>query len=237
MAELGGMFPLSGGLGDHVFYRRNGKVFVRKRPNVDKERIETDPGYAGTRMSFGKMAAASPISRLVRAGFAEYAGRIRRGPLHQQICGLLYKAEGMPLSALPTILDKVEWSSRYRFPPVLRSACHLSVDRERGSFELMVDNVSKELLDLQLFSTHCRIRASMIAINPAKGYCKSVADDTGYLPCDEPDTGSFILSGKLRYKPVDCVLLVGVGVEAYQQVNRKYYPNVMGTSFALMGYE
>ena len=49
MAKAVGILSIEGTIENLTFYRRDGKLFVRRKGGVSKHRIETDPNYVRTR--------------------------------------------------------------------------------------------------------------------------------------------------------------------------------------------
>lgn len=66
MAELKGPIQFTGTLGNLVAYELNGKIIVRTKSSLTKDRIKKDPAFVRTRESNQEFGGASTISKFLR---------------------------------------------------------------------------------------------------------------------------------------------------------------------------
>jgi hypothetical protein len=66
MAKAVGILGIEGTIENLTFYRRDGKLFVRRKGGVSKHRIETDPNYVRTRENMNEFKQSATSGRLLR---------------------------------------------------------------------------------------------------------------------------------------------------------------------------
>lgn len=74
MAELVGMIKFKGQLDNLVAYYLNGKLIVRRKTSVDKNRINTDKAFKNTRKVNKEFGAASSLSKAFRNSLKAISG-------------------------------------------------------------------------------------------------------------------------------------------------------------------
>lgn len=89
MAKQTGDFPLMGSFGDYVFYKTKHGNLVRRKGNLNKERVATEAAFEGSRKAsseFGRSGSASALIRNAVKTYCPYAGD---GETHARLSKLM----------------------------------------------------------------------------------------------------------------------------------------------------
>lgn len=91
MAEQTGIIKLKGTIGDLVFYTRNGKQVVRRKPTVSANKRKNDPSFERVRESNREFGMASKLSACLRQKMKIYSNHDPNGSLNNQLTSALLK--------------------------------------------------------------------------------------------------------------------------------------------------
>jgi hypothetical protein len=87
----GSLLKLSGNIYDMNFYVRNGKPFYRKKSNLNKERVDTDPAFARSRACSNEFANASRFTKILFDASSMFSKGIRDSGAYNRLMSVMNK--------------------------------------------------------------------------------------------------------------------------------------------------
>lgn len=91
MGELTGLLKIKGKIDDFVIYELNGKLVVRRKPNVSKSKREKDPAYERVRESNKEFGGASKLSAWLRTSLRTFIYKDQNKNLNNQLTSAFLK--------------------------------------------------------------------------------------------------------------------------------------------------
>ncbi|MBS1628549.1 MAG: hypothetical protein JST27_00680 [Bacteroidetes bacterium] len=243
MPKQTGDFPLIGSFGDFVFYKTKHGNLVRRKGNLNKERVSTEAVFEGSRKASSEFGRAASASGLLRNEFKKHCPYAGDGETHARLSKLLgdiiradtkhAKGERLILAENIGPLKTFEWVREYPLSRSLWVQCGGSLGAD-GVLTITMPNLQpKRDLGWPLQATHAEIKVVGIAADfPNKKVSSAVAT-----------TGLLMKSNVTISKTLECplpqeeglILMAGIGVQFFEDKAGKMESLIEGASFGVVG--
>lgn len=91
MAKSNGILNVEGTLENLTFYKKQGKMFVRRKGGVSKQRITNDPNFVRTRENNHEFSACADASKAIRNALGSLAFKTKGSQLVSRMLKLMYQ--------------------------------------------------------------------------------------------------------------------------------------------------
>jgi hypothetical protein len=243
MAKQSGDFPLMGTFGDYVFYKTKHGNLVRRKGNLDKERVATEAAFEGSRKAGSEFGRAGAGSGLLRGEIKKHCPYATNGETHARLSKVLGeiirednvhpKGERQILAENIAPLKTFEWIKDKPLSRSFWAQCGGSLAPDGILTITMPGLTPKRDLAWPANATHAEIKVVGIAADfPAKSGISESAT-----------TGLLLKSSVSIDKSLQCtlpvreglVLMAGIGVQFFQDVAGKMQPLEEGSAFGIVG--
>lgn len=243
MAKQSGDFPLIGSFGDFVFYRTKHGNLVRRKGNLNKERVSTEAAFEGSRKAsseFGRAGAASGLLRNAVKAHCPYAGDGETHARLSKVMGAIIREdpEHLPGERQVTAaqigpLKAFEWIKDRPLSRAFWAQCGGSMTPE-GLLTITLQGFApKRDLGWPQTATHAQITALGISLDFPGKRAERAAAKTGLLM-----KSAVTLDLKLEYAvPVLAggITMVGIGVQFFEEAAGRTVPLEEGSAFGIVG--
>ena len=223
MAKQTGPLPIEGTLGDLIFYKTIHGHLVRRKGNLDKERVMNDPAFEGSRAAgseFGRAGAASGLIRRAVKQFCPYAGN---GQTHARLSKLfgniIREDKTHPAGERQVMAENIaplktfEWIQDQPLSRSFWAQCGGSMTPEGTLTLTMPDFTPKRDLAWPMNATHAELTL----------VCLSIDFPNREVVADGKKTGKLLKSPVSVKISLDCtvpikegsVITAGIGVEFF----------------------
>ncbi len=224
MAKQSGDFPLIGSFGDYVFYKTKHGNLVRRKGNLNKERVATEAAFEGSRKASSEFGRAGAASGLIRAEIRKHCPYAGDGETHARLSKLLgeiiradVKNEKGDRQILPENIGPLkafEWVKDHPLSRSFWAQCGGSLGADGVLIITMPGLQPKRDLGWPANATHAEIKVVGIAADFANKTATSTSASTGLL---------MKAAGSID-KKLECplptgdglVLMAGIGVQFFE---------------------
>ena len=91
MARLNSFLKIQGSLEGFTFYRRNGKIFIRRKGGVSRERLLSEPKFRRARENMREFGRASHFSKSLRWALNPLIAGIKDGSMYHRLSSVIRK--------------------------------------------------------------------------------------------------------------------------------------------------
>ena len=95
MAKAVGILSIEGTIENLTFYRRDGKIFVRRKGGVSKHRIENDPNYVRTRENMNEFKESASSGKLLRMALRNMIIKAKDNRLSSRMLQIMHKIKNL----------------------------------------------------------------------------------------------------------------------------------------------
>lgn len=179
MARQDGNHPFVGRIGDLIYYKRNGKYFVRKAGNPSKEKIKNAPEFEKTRKLNNEFSACVKVGHDLREAIAsllpDHSDKDITGRLVGLFSKVIKKGRGECGSRMIEIIKNKElikgfdFNKSFSFDKVFNEYIHFSSLAKRKEVSMKVEAFNPQL-SLGKYSgvTHFRLFIGVVAFSDFK---------------------------------------------------------------------
>ena len=239
MARQSGPIPIEGTLGDLIFYKTIHGHLVRRKGNLDKERVMSDPAFERSRAAgseFGRAGAASGIIRRAIREHCPYAGDGQTHARLSKLLGGVIRADTThPVGERQVITENIaplktfEWVQDHPLSRSFWAQCGGSMTPEGKLTITMSGMTPKRDLAWPLNASHAEITAVGIAADFPGREAESNAASSGKLAKTNVPV-NLALDCILPIKE-GLVMMVGIGVQFFEGET----PLQEGAAFGIVG--
>jgi hypothetical protein len=191
MAKQTGPIPIEGTLGDLIFYKTVHGHLVRRKGNLNKERVMNDPAFERSRAAGSEFGRAGAASGLIRREIRTHCPFAGDGQTHARLSKLfgdiIRKDSEHPVgdrqvtSAQIAQLKQFEWIQDHPLSRSFWAQCGGSVTPE-GILQIRMPGFTPRTdLAWPLNATHAQLTAVCISADFANRTAESVAARSGML--------------------------------------------------------
>lgn len=243
MPKQTGDFPLIGSFGDFVFYKTKHGNLVRRKGNLNKERVSTEAAFEGSRKASSEFGRAGAASGLIRNEIKKHCPYAGDGEAHARLSKLLGdiirmddknpKGERQILAENIGSLKQFEWVKDHPLSRSFWAQCGGSLGEDGVLCITMPGLQPKRDLGWPANATHAEIKVVGLALDfQNKTAASSVAS-----------TGMLMKSPVAIDKKLECplpqgahlILMAGIGVQFYEEKAGKAEPLSEGAAFGIVG--
>jgi hypothetical protein len=244
MAKQAGPIFFEGRLGNLSFYKDcNGNYLVRGIGGPSKEKVKRDRVYANFRKTGSEFGAVSHTCRLVRRAFRPYTRHCTEGTLCNRLNSLGMKVmesdkihnwgDRRMKYANMALLEDMEWNAKLPLEQALKADYCGFADPATGAMHVLVSSfVPRHNVKAPKGATHFRIYGAGAALDIDQDDHKAVCEETDIFRINAKETGSILLNLQVPAAGND-VLMLGIGIEFYEEVNGKLLP-IAGGAFSIV---
>lgn len=264
MSKQLGVIRLKGNIGGISFYKSGGEDLARMAGGPEKGRIENDPAFARTRENNREFGGAANTGKAFRTAFAEVtrsmgdrylSGRLTQ--LFKKVCSLGGGARGrreISVTSQAALLEHLEFNRNQPLASVLNAPYTVASNAERNEVTVNLPDVAPALyVHAPSGATHFRL---VLVAGALSNFGYDSATRT-YLPVDAEQnalsasvqsalvslTGtqspySVSLAAAFAGAPTmgaDVLVLAGLGILFYQEVNGEGYLLAQGNAMKVVG--
>lgn len=95
MAKSSGIVKFEGTVEDLTFYKRNGKLLVRKKGGISGERIRTEPNFVRTRENNSEFSHSCSSGKALRLALGTLVHKAKDGKLTNRLMQVMTRAKNM----------------------------------------------------------------------------------------------------------------------------------------------
>jgi hypothetical protein len=244
MAKQAGPIFFEGRLGDLSFYKdKEGNYLVRQAGGPSREKVKRHRSYTNFRKTGSEFGAVSNTCKLIRYAFRQYTRHCTEGTL----CNRL-NARGMDVMrsekihnwgerrmqyANVALLEDMEWNAKLSLEHALKADYCGFVDPATGAMHVLVSSfVPRHNIKAPKGATHFKIYGAGSALDIENHDYRSVCEETDIFRINAKETGSILLNLQVPAEARD-MLLLGIGIEFYEEVNGKLLP-LAGGAFSII---
>jgi hypothetical protein len=243
MPKQTGDFPLIGSFGDFVFYKTKHGNLVRRKGNLNKERVSTEAAFEGSRKASSEFGRAGSASGLIRNEIKKHCPYAGDGETHARLSKLLGeviradqknpKGERQILAENIAPLKSFEWIKDKPLSRSFWAQCGGSLGEDGVLAITMPGLQPKRDFGWPADATHAEIKVVGIAADfPAKT-ATSTAASSGLL------MKSAVSIDKTLQCPLPVqdglVLMAGIGIQFFRETGGKIEPMTEGAAFGIVG--
>lgn len=248
-------------MGGLTFFRKDGKFFVRLDTSLDKQRIETDPAFQRTRENMSEFGGASLVGKALRDGFGGLSKPFGDTFLTARLTGLFRKMiengpgergqRAIEVSNNPLMLTGFEFNQTDTLTSVFLAPYSVSANANRTSatFDIPDFDTNTGIIAPQ-GATHFQLLGVAAVLsdysfdvavgqyqpdNPAVNQINAI-DFTDVTPLGGTIGAPIQLVADTEIAgalPATAVLLAGLAISFYQEVNGQYYLLASGNALRL----
>jgi len=243
MAKQDGILPLKGTIDKISFLKGKGAYLAKKKSEIDKSKIASDPAFERTRENnseFGQACKAGQLLRgSLRALTINASDRYMTGRLVQQLVKAIkadpvnQRGKRNMVDGKPEMLQGFEFNGEGKLASVLKAPFTTQIDRATGALEVHIPAfIPMNMLPAPSGTTHFRINSAGIAIDFAGSSYVVDTVASAILPWNRQNTAAINLSSSVGAASTMPLILV-LGVEFFQEVNGNPSPLKNGVFNAL----
>ncbi len=243
MPKQTGDFPLIGSFGDFVFYKTKHGNLVRRKGNLNKERVNTEAAFEGSRKASSEFGRAAAASGLIRNAFKKHCPYAGDGETHARLSKLLGdiiradekhpKGERMILAENIGSMKTFEWVKDHPLSRSFWVPCGGSLGANGMLTISMPDLQPKRDLQWPIQATHAEIKVVGIAADFPNKKISSASASTGML----------MKSSVSINKTLECllpqgeglILMAGIGVQFFEDKAGQMEALLEGAAFGIVG--
>jgi hypothetical protein len=234
MAKAVGILSIEGTIENLTFYRRDGKIFVRRKGGVSKHRIETDPNYVRTRENMNEFKQSATSGKLLRMALRGLVVKAKDNRLSSRMLQTMHRiknldttsargnrtvAIGLSTPTGKTYLKGFDFNANAPLKGVLFAPFDL--DPTSGAITFTGFVAAAELLFPE-GATHASIQSAALAIDFDSGFSEIAHSNMqNFAISMTPATFGLTLSTLPTGGAVTLFLL---GVAFFQEVSGVQYP-------------
>ena len=243
MAKQSGDFPLIGSFGDFVFYKTKHGNLVRRKGNLNKERVTTEAAFEGSRKAsteFGRAGAASGLLRNAVKPHCPYAGDGETHARLSKVMGAVIREDKVnPTGERQVLAENIaplkafEWVADHPLSRSFWAQCGGSMSPEGLLTITLPGFTPKRNLAWPAGATHAQVTAVGMSLNFPDKQGESASAKTGYLMKSAVSIDvklecavSLLESG---------MMMVGIGVEFFEESGGRMTALREGAAFGLVG--
>lgn len=243
MAKQTGDFPLIGSFGDYVFYKTKHGNLVRRKGNLNKERVSTEAAFEGSRKASSEFGRAGSGSGLIRNEIKKHCPYAMDGETHarlSKVLGEIIRADQQHPAGDRQImaghiapLKSFEWIKDRPLSKSFWAQCGGSMGEDGVLTITMPGLQPKRDLGWPANATHAEIKVVGLALDFPSKTASSTSASTGYLM-----KSSVSIDKQLQCPlPVQegLVLMAGIGVQFFQDIAGRMEPLQEGAAFGIVG--
>jgi hypothetical protein len=244
MAKQAGPIFFEGRLGDLSFYKDNeGNYLVRQAGGPSRDKVKHHRSYTNFRKTGSEFGAVSSTCKLIRYAFRQYTRHCKEGTL----CNRL-NSRGMQVMrsekihnwgerrmqyANVALLEDMEWNAKLSLDQALKADYCGFIDPATGAMHALVPSfVPRHNIKAPKGATHFRIYGAGTALDVVEYEYKSDCKETDIFRINAKETGSILLNLHVPAEAQD-MLILGIGIEFYEEVNGKLLP-IAGGAFSIV---
>lgn len=243
MPKQTGDFPLIGNFGDFVFYKTKHGNLVRRKGNLNKERVTTEAAFEGSRRASSEFGRAGAGSGIIRNEVKKYCPYSCDGETHARMSKVLLEIiradQSHPVGERQIMQDNIgplksfEWIKDRPLNRSFWAQCGGSMSPEGVLTITMPGLQPKRDLGWPADATHAEIKVVGLSADFPNKTSTSSADSTGYL------MKSSVSIDKTLNCPLPMnegeVMMAGIGVQFFKEVAGKMEPMDEGSAFGIVG--
>jgi hypothetical protein len=244
MAKQAGPIFFEGRLGNLSFYKDSeGNYLVRGVGGPSREKIKHHRAFTNFRKTGSEFGAVSKTCKLIRYAFRPWTRHCTEGTL----CNRL-NSRGMHVMesekihnwgerrmqyANVSLLEDMEWNAKLSLDQALKADYCGLVDPTTGAMHVLVSSfIPRHNIKAPKGTTHFRIYGAGAALDVENHDYRSIREETDIFRINAKETGSIQLNLQVPAEAQD-MLLLGIGIEFYEEVNGKLLP-LAGGAFSIV---
>lgn len=99
MAKINGIIKIEGTVEDLTFYKRNGKIFVRRKGGISKERIENDSNFVRTRENNTEFGHSGKSGKVLRLALGSMVFKAKDSKLSSRLLTVMSRIKNLDLTS------------------------------------------------------------------------------------------------------------------------------------------
>lgn len=243
MPKQTGDFPLIGSFGDFVFYKTKHGNLVRRKGNLNKERVSTEAAFEGSRKASSEFGRAGAGSGLIRNEIKKHCPYTCDGETHARLSKVLGeiirmdtahpKGERQIMAENIAPLKSFEW---IKDKPLSRSfwvQCGGSMGADGVLTITMPGLQPKRDLAWPADATHAEIKVVGLAVDFANKTATSSSASTGLLMKSAVSIDKTLQCALPEQEGL--ILMAGIGVQFFREMAGKMEPLAEGAAFGIVG--
>jgi hypothetical protein len=233
MARQDSLIPLTGSVGNIIFYKSIDGYLARKKGGISAHRIHSEPSFARTRENNAEFKRAAQATKLIRTAF----GGLLKDACDTRMTGRLNGAIVKVIRADAvnsrgernlhhgdvSLLQGFDFNKNARLSTAFLAPFTTAIDRPSGAFTVDIPAfVPGHMIHAPEGATHFRLKAGGAAMNfETKEYVAAISQ-SAVLPLTEPQ-GPLQLNIAVTPGGTNALLLV-FGIGFMQVLNGVEYP-------------
>jgi hypothetical protein len=216
-------FPITGAVGNLIFYTSKYGNQVRRKGSLNKQRIRTDPRFEKTRENLAEFSRNAKYGKLIRYAFKNLLRYAQDGDTVTRMSSILFKIIKSDVTSPRgerqlqfgdiSLLNGFEFNKSVKVSEIINANFSTSVDRGRGVASITIQSfIPIHNINAPGEATHFMLRMGVAEFDFANLTKNDVEAVTRELPINEDITEEIVLSGKLP-PGGGGVVLVALGVE------------------------
>lgn len=233
MAKANSVVQIEGSIDNLTFFKKDGKNFVRRKSEVSKERIATDPNYVRTRENNSEFSLCTAAAKALRMALGSMVFKSKDNKLSSRMLQTMYRVKSFDTVSvrgkrsiaigLSTAMGKLEltgfdFNKNARLNSVLFAPYELDV----LTGKLTIANLLPlEQLIYPQGATHVSFQSAVLAINFATDASELVLSPVENVPLDLTAVTLVLTPSSLPASTG--VTLFLISILFYQEVNGVQY--------------
>lgn len=252
MAELKGIFQFTGSLNDITVYEMNGKLVLRRKGTVPKEKVLNHPNFKRRRETMSEFGGTAQVAKAIRTGWNTVKKQFQGSYISGRLNGILKtqvtnQGQGkrgersISLQNNPDGLIDFPFDRNKKFDYIFPQALAVVPNQARQSVDLTSSKFNpSQILSLPKGATHYQITLLISTISEYKFDPKKKAylpknqtqnglfdlQVTSFLPLEPNSPSSIKLQASLpgiKSLAPQVSMIACVGIEFAQQINQDFY--------------
>ncbi|WP_428224864.1 hypothetical protein [Flavobacterium sp.] len=234
MARQKGIIKLKGTIGDITFYKTQDGHLAREKGGIDASRIANDPAFQRTRENGSEFGRAGKAGKILRIALRPLMLNSADGRMVSRLTQTMMKviqADAVSVRGQRNVIDGevellmgFEFNIRGKLGTSLFAPFTSTIDRVAGTLAIdLAPFVPINMIAAPTGTTHFKIVSGGVEIDFEQETFVLSQSATGILPWDATTTAAINLSNTVTANSTK-PLLLGLGIEFFQQLNGEMYP-------------
>jgi hypothetical protein len=244
MARQKGTIPIEGTIGGIIFYKNKHGHLARSKGGISRHRIATEERFARTRETGTEFGYASRTGKLLRQGIKACCPGAEDGDTNFRLTAKLMKivqADAVNVrgqrrltSDTSHLLEGFEWKEAAKPGELLRAPATVTMDMSAGVAQCRIkDFIAGRDMRPPAGATHVALTLAVVRVDDVAGTQMNTHAVSGALSPAGGIAGELVLGCALP-AGAGKVLMAGIGVEAFQEVNGELVELKDGCGFVVM---
>lgn len=234
MAKQTGILPIEGTIGNLTFFKSKDGYLVKSKSGVTGDKIATDDAFQRTRENNAEFGRAGSASKLVRDSLRTIISGAKDSRMVSRLTAVMLKVvqadetndrgQRNVIDGEAALLQGFDFNIGAKLSTTLYAPYTVSFDRSSGKAAINLAAFTPKVgITAPAGATHFRLFMGIAAVDFEAGSYEANGDTTDTLPYDNNVVADGIALTAAVTADSKHPVLIALGIEFLQQVNKKMY--------------